>query len=111
MPDITMNAYQQCALDTAIYPDHIGLAYTALGLAGEAGEICNKVKKVYRDHDGVIPEEKLVALRSELGDVLWYAATLAHELDTHLGTVAEENVKKLASRQQRGKLGGDGDNR
>ena len=111
MPDITMNTYQGHAISTAIYPDNVGLFYTALGLAGEAGEICNKVKKVLRDDDGKLTTEKRFALQDELGDVMWYVATLAYELDIDLDTVCENNIKKLASRKERGTLKGSGDNR
>ena len=109
--DITMNTYQAHALETAIYPESLGLFYTTLGLAGEAGELCNKVKKVLRDSGGELTQERRVALRDELGDVMWYAATLAYELNTDLGTICTDNINKLASRKERGTLKGDGDNR
>ena len=52
---------------TAIYPAHAAVVYPALGLAGEAGEVSNTIKKVIRDGT-LMPTEKLVA---ELGDVPW----------------------------------------
>ncbi len=108
---LTLNDYQQQAASTAVYPDEIGLAYTVLGLAGEAGEIANKVKKVYRDSAGQLTPEKCDELAGELGDVLWYVAMLAHELNTDLESVAQANLNKLASRKARGKIQGSGDNR
>ena len=92
-------------MKTAIFPEDQGLAYTTLGLAGEAGEIANKVKKVIRDGrstDGI---------SDELGDVLWYLAAVANELGADLGDIANNNLKKLADRQARNVLGGSGDNR
>lgn len=99
--------YQIQAIKTAIYPADSMVTYPALGLAGEAGEVCNKIKKVIRDGTEINKEE----LIGELGDVLWYLAALARDLDISLQVVAEQNIKKLQDRQQRGKLQGNGDNR
>ena len=82
-----------------------------LGLAGEAGEAVDKVKKILRDHQGKISEADREALLKELGDVLWYVASVARYLDEPLARVAEGNLAKLESRYQRGKLGGSGDDR
>ena len=87
------------------------LYYPALGLAGEAGEVCEKIKKIMRDKGGVISEEDSLELSKELGDVLWYVSALACEINVALSSVAEENLDKLSSRQDRGKLQGSGDNR
>jgi len=109
---MNLNEYQKQAMRTAIFSERDGYIYTALGLAGEAGEIANKVKKFVRD--GYTPEEllyKINDLRAELGDVLWYVAAMAQVLETDLQTIAEANLKKLQSRKERGKLSGDGDNR
>lgn len=105
------NEYQSRAAKTAIYPEHIGLAYTALGLAGEAGEVADKVKKVYRDNDGMIDHATRYELVKEIGDVLWYVANLLEELNTDMVVAAEANLSKLESRKQRGVLSGSGDNR
>ena len=108
-----MNDYQKKAQATALYPAFggQGWVYPALGLAGEAGEIANKLKKVIRDGDGKITEETRQSLKGELGDVLWYISQLARELSLELEEVAQANVQKLAGRQERGKLTGSGDNR
>lgn len=103
--------YQRRAAETAVYPREIGLAYTALGLAGEAGEIANKVKKVYRDAGGVLSGEQRAKLRDELGDALWYVAALASELDSSLNDVAVINLQKLADRAERDAIRGEGDDR
>ena len=100
------DAYQDFTDSTAIYPPEKGLEYTALGLASEAGEFAGKVKKMIRD--GSYDTEAMIA---ELGDVLWYVARAAAELDVHLSDVAKDNVEKLKSRMERNKLSGDGDNR
>jgi len=109
---VTLDAYQEISNLTAIYPNKgSNMSYPALGLCGEAGEIANKVKKIYRDHDGVLTQEYREILSAELGDVLWYVAAIASELDVSLGEIALSNVDKLADRQARNKLGGDGDKR
>lgn len=104
-----LDEYQQRANETAIYPE--GLNYPILGLAGEAGELCNKYKKILRDKGGEADINDLGQLAKELGDVLWYVAQIATELDTDLETVARRNLMKLEDRQNRGVLGGSGDNR
>lgn len=112
--DVQMNftEYQQKARATAKYPV-IGHAviYPTLGLANEAGEVAGKIKKIFRDKDGVIGEAEREALKSELGDVLWYIAQVCTELDISLDEVAEGNIAKLSDRQARGAIKGDGDNR
>jgi len=110
------DAYQIAAGNTAIYPSKgtgnaEALAYVALGLAGEAGEIANKVKKILRDNDGIVTPEVRAQLREEVGDVQWYIARFASELDASLSDIADDNISKLYSRQQRGVLHGSGDTR
>ncbi|HEY9153248.1 MAG TPA: nucleoside triphosphate pyrophosphohydrolase family protein [Anaerolineales bacterium] len=104
--------YQQKAKATAKYPviGH-GVIYPTLGLTNEAGEVSGKIKKVFRDKDGVISDETREALKAELGDVLWYLAQVATELNLSLDEIAEHNIAKLLDRQARGKIRGDGDNR
>jgi NTP pyrophosphatase (non-canonical NTP hydrolase) len=104
--------YQELAKSTAIYPSSFAKVYPALGLCGEAGEVAEKIKKVIRDGVDYLHEEEFKAeLTKELGDVLWYVAALASDLDISLDDVAEKNVEKLASRKIRNKIGGSGDNR
>ncbi len=104
--------YQQKAKATAKYPviGH-GVIYPTLGLTNEAGEVAGKIKKVFRDKDGIISDETREALKAELGDVLWYLAQVATELNLSLDEIAEYNIAKLLDRQARGKIQGDGDNR
>jgi len=112
MSHITATEYQNKAAETAIFPKEKALEYLTLGLAGEAGEIANKVKKLIRD--GADREEyhaKLNAIGHELGDVLWYCAMLAKEVEMNLGRIMEDNLEKLADRKARNRLQGDGDNR
>lgn len=104
--------YQGQAEDTAVYPNKgDNLYYPALGLAGEAGEVCEKIKKIYRDKKGVVTTEDKKELAKELGDVLWYVAALASELDLCLSEIAEVNLEKLQSRMKRNVIKGSGDNR
>jgi NTP pyrophosphatase (non-canonical NTP hydrolase) len=106
-----LSDYQRRSRVTAGYPREARLSYPALGLAGEAGEVAEHAKKVIRDDDGRVSEERREALAKELGDVLWYLAQLATELDLDLDEVAELNLEKLLSRQRRGVLHGAGDDR
>jgi NTP pyrophosphatase (non-canonical NTP hydrolase) len=109
---MTFQEYQEEARKTAIYPNRDNnFIYPTLGLVGEAGEVAEKIKKVIRDDDGVVSEEKKAEVTKELGDVLWYIANLSKELNISLEEVASKNIEKLQSRQQRGELHGSGDNR
>ncbi len=107
--ELTLDGYQQLALETAIYPQPI--IYPALEICGEAGEIADKVKKVLRDNNSEFTLALKHEIAKEVGDVLWGLATLAHDLGYTLGDIAVMNYDKLRSRRLRDKLGGSGDNR
>ena len=106
-----LDEYQRAARRTAIYADRHRVVYPALGLASEAGEVCGKVKKVLRDRGGDFADAPIELLKHELGDVLWYIAVLAADLGLALEDVAADNLAKLNSRRERGRLGGAGDRR
>lgn len=108
---MTLNEYQQIALETAVYPEEYSIVYPALGMAGEAGEVADKVKKVIRDNNADFSPIKCEEIAMEIGDVMWYCAVLADRIGYRLDTIARMNNRKLKSRQLRGKLGGNGDNR
>lgn len=110
---MTLEEYQKQALKTVLSTgdDFKDLLHWVLGLNGEAGEVAEKLKKIIRDKDGVIAEDDKKELAKELGDVLWYIAVFAHDLGVPLNEIAQANLDKLASRQNRGVLGGSGDNR
>ena len=100
------NSYQRNASKTAIYPDQHKILYPALGLAGEAGEVANKVKKMLRD--GKFDREDVAA---EVGDCLWYIAALCRDLRFDMTDLAQRNLNKLKSRMERGTIQGSGDKR
>lgn len=106
--------YQSKTAETAIYPgkgELVGLTYTAIGIGDEAGEVLGKVKKLYRDDNMTLTEERRQALKAELGDVMWYISQCATELGLSLEEIAEANIEKLFARRDKGTLHGDGDNR
>lgn len=104
--------YQKLAKKTSLNVKiDSSFVYPTLGLVSEAGEIAGKVKKIYRDNNGILDQERKETLEKEIGDVLWYIAELCTELNISLDDVATLNIKRLASRQQRNTLHGDGDNR
>ena len=107
-----LDRYQQASRSTwsLIHTDH-PIVYPTLGLANEAGEVAGKIKKIFRDKGGVIGDAEREALKGELGDVLWYLAQICTELNLSLDEVAAANLEKLASRQRRGTLYGEGDTR
>jgi len=106
---LTFNNYQKYARETAIYKD--GIFYPVLGLCGESGEVADKIKKIYRDNDGIISEENKEQIVKEMGDVLWYLANMATDLGVTLEDVAKKNLEKIQSRQEKDLIHGEGDNR
>jgi NTP pyrophosphatase (non-canonical NTP hydrolase) len=111
---LTFAEYSTQALTTAIYPGSTtidALSYLALKLAGEAGEVGQKIAKAIRDNANIIDETRRLALLDECGDCLWYLNALASELNSGLTEVAQRNLTKIKDRQMRGVQGGDGDNR
>ena len=103
-------AYQNFAKTTAIYKGSgKNIFYPAMGLAGESGEICNHVKKIMRG-DATLEDMKGTLIK-ELGDVLWYVAAMATELDIDLNKIVRLNVIKLKDRKKRGVVKGSGDDR
>jgi NTP pyrophosphatase (non-canonical NTP hydrolase) len=101
------NNYQKKAHSTAVYPPEMGMAYCVTGLCAECGEVADKVAKYYRG-DGELNRD---GLKKELGDVLWFIAELSTHLGFDLDEVAQGNLDKLADRQKRKALKGNGDNR
>jgi NTP pyrophosphatase (non-canonical NTP hydrolase) len=110
---VDLNDYQRRAGRFAKYPGNNtgtleAVSYCALGLAGEAGEVANKVKKLLRDGDSFEMRKEIV---KELGDCLWYLSQCADELSSTLQDVGYINLQKLDDRRERGTLQGSGDNR
>ncbi|MBW7885374.1 MAG: nucleoside triphosphate pyrophosphohydrolase family protein [Caldilineaceae bacterium] len=107
-----LNDYQRQSRRTwsLIHTDH-AIVYPTLGLVNEAGEVAGKIKKIFRDKNGNISAADREALKHELGDVLWYLAQIATELDLSLEEVASANLSKLFDRLARGQIRGDGDER
>ena len=101
-----MNQYKTQAAETAIYKVEHQVIYPALGLAAEAGEVANKVKKILRD--GNFDRN---AIADEIGDCLWYIAALCRDLNVDMDAVAQGNLDKLLDRKDRGVLAGSGDKR
>jgi NTP pyrophosphatase (non-canonical NTP hydrolase) len=110
-----LNEYQTLATRTSSIEDERGaehaLMYFSLGLAGETGEVIEKIKKVIRNDAGVISSEKREAIKHELGDVLWYLSQLARICEIPFDDVATANIEKLADRATRGVIKSEGDTR
>jgi NTP pyrophosphatase (non-canonical NTP hydrolase) len=108
--------YAKYAVATAEYPN-IGenLVYPALGLVGEAGEVAEKVKKIWRNKGTISPRDVDAATKEmivkEMGDVLWYLAALSGELGVPLSKVAFLNLEKLNDRRARNVIKSEGDER
>ena len=103
---IDFRSYQDMAAETAVYKSEHQVIYPALGLAAEAGEVANKVKKILRD--GNFNRE---AIADEVGDCLWYIAALCRDLNVDMKELAKNNLRKLHDRKARGVIQGSGDKR
>lgn len=103
--------YEEVIKMTAVFPQEIGLLYCTLGVNGEAGEIAEKVKKLYRDSNGEMTEELRQSLIKEIGDVIWYCAALSSVLGVSLEEVLDKNYEKLMKRRATNTLHGNGDDR
>lgn len=103
--------YQTQASKTAIYNDADVVIYPVLGLLSEAGEVAGKVKKVLRDNNGQFLPEHREAIADEVGDCLWYIASICTDLGFGMETIAQRNLNKLNSRMARGVIQGSGDTR
>ena len=121
---MTLNEYQEKAMTTCMDSCN-NFSYMILNLVGEVGEFSSKVAKFIRKREavvdynvlitergnGFVSEQDIADLRKEAGDCLWQLAGLCKVMGWSLEEVAQENLDKLASRQQRGKIDGNGDNR
>ena len=126
----TFDAYQVRTQDTAVYPDQGsfgGAMYAVTALNEEAGEVAGKVAKFIRKSSGwdelltygvsydinqeYYPEELVLAVSKELGDVLYQAARVAEEFGLNLSDIATENIERLADRKKRDVIIGEGDDR
>lgn len=105
---IDFNKCQAQASTTRIPAGDKPILYTTLGLAGEAGELANKVKKLIRDGETA---ELIEGIKGEMGDVLWYLSAMCDDLGVTLGDIAQCNLDKLQSCKARGQIKGGGDNR
>lgn len=117
---MNFNEYQNIAIqfDTARLAidekaRYDGYMEKALGLAGETGEVLEKIKKMIRDKNGVFQAtpEDIDELKKELGDVLWYLSAIAFYNGIELDDVVRANLDKLRSRKERNQIHGSGDNR
>ena len=70
-----------------------------------------KVKKMFRDDNGIMTEKRKEEIMMELGDILWYISQVCTDLGIELEDVPSHNLAKLQSRMARNVLNGDGDNR
>lgn len=110
---MTLDDYQQQALTTNIKTNDVQTdrSILALGVAGEAGEVADKWKKILCYQEGKFTDSDLEELAKELGDVMWYIAAFADSFGLKLDDIAEGNLAKLADRAKRNILKGEGDNR
>ena len=127
MPDVTLRQYAEMVSGAAIYREAVAktmtnlspeeleqllkIFYATTGLAGEAGEVANKVKKILRDNDGIVDDAVRERVLGELGGVAWYLNATAEEFGLRIEDVLNYNYEQITGRLARGTIQGDGDNR
>jgi NTP pyrophosphatase (non-canonical NTP hydrolase) len=112
MKKYTFDEYQKIAHKTADYSNFVpAFIYLCLGIAGETGEVVEKIKKIVRNNDGKYTEDDLKEIEKELGDVLWYISELANEFNIPLSSIANTNLEKVLDRKKRKVIKSKGDNR
>lgn len=104
----SLNNYQAMAMEYRL--PTADQAYALLGLTGEVGELNALVAKAIRD-GAQRNLEFTDNMIKELGDILWFVAAIAHDLNVSLETIAVENLLKLQGRKDRNTISGNGDNR
>lgn len=87
------------------------ILYLTVAMCGEAGEVADKVKKIYRDHEGIVNSVAEQEIAAELGDVLWYLTAIAVKLRVPLWSIAKCNIDKVNRRINMETLHGSGDYR
>lgn len=113
---MNFNDYQAWAKTTDVFKPAKKVSDPAfvakiLGLSGESGEVADKFKKIIRDKNGKLNKEDKEDIIKELGDVIWYVATIARYMEVPLEEIVEKNIVKLSTRKANNKLHGSGDNR
>ena len=117
--------YNGLIQESKIYPENRPIEYPSLGLAGEIGEVAEKVlglcatggkvdetvKKTMRDNSGIFSKEKREAILKELGDVLWYITATAQDIGYTIEDVITNNFNKIQKRINTNTQHGQGDNR
>ena len=111
MTDLNFESYQselhEIQQNFSVWGTSKALPTLALGLAGETGEVCEILKRYFRE--GIEPNEQ--QLTKELGDIVAYVTLLAIFYNIPLRTIFEVNLAKLTDRKERGVLEGKGNNR
>jgi NTP pyrophosphatase (non-canonical NTP hydrolase) len=114
---MTLEEYQKRAMTTCMASSE-NFSYMFLNLVGEVGEFASKVAKAIRKEENCIEYNDLGVtvtnneeLQKEAGDILWQLSGLCTVMGWKLEDIAQQNLDKLASRQQRNVIDGSGDNR
>ena len=71
--------------------------YLTVGLCGEVGEVCNEIKKMERDDNNILTNERMEKIKLEMGDVLWYYVGICNKLGISFNEILKLNYKKLKS--------------
>lgn len=118
--------YQKRAMTTCTKSSE-NFSYMMLNLVGEVGEFASKVAKAIRKEqikmlrtgdihynigmDAQEMKDHNIELKKEVGDILWQLSGLCTVMGWSLDEIAQENLRKLADRQSRNVIVGEGDNR
>ena len=96
---------------TYISPKFANIVHLSLGLSGETGELCEKVKKAIRDKNCELSEKDYLLIKKEMCDILFYWVALCDEFEMDIDGILELSLEKIQDRINRNVLQGSGDER
>jgi len=112
MNNNVLKQYEDFMQTSKFYPqDKLPITYPALGLNGEAGEVAEKVKKCWRDNNGIFDDNVKKAILKELADTLWYIWACADDMGYTLEDVLQTGIIKVKERKETNTVHGNGDDR
>lgn len=108
----TLELYEKFMKTSKFYPqDKLPITYPVLGLNGEAGEAAEKVKKCWRDNNGIFTDDIKKSILKELADTLWYIWAAADDMGYTLEDVMKTSIEKVDNRKKTNTIHGNGDDR
>tara|TARA_B100001094_G_scaffold293595_1_gene313562 strand:+ start:429 stop:764 length:336 start_codon:yes stop_codon:yes gene_type:complete len=72
------------------------LNYYSIGLGGEVGEVLNEIKKLHRDDNDILTEDRKTKIISEMGDCMWYLQGMCDSINVNIEDIFQSNINKIS---------------